>query len=197
MDLELLLKLAGLIITILGLPKVWKEVQQISDSRLKGNFTYAKEFTEAVKNDAHPLSVEIGFRAFHPSGQLNAPEILYLLSFSQPSRAAHLFLKAREHLKFVGGVPDGHPSIGFLPKYQSERKRYWLKKWYASAYFTSALVALAPLVFLAKFLTTPVQALIIGILPLVTLGGLAYVMLMKLASLYAADHFLELQKTQT
>ena len=196
MDIESVLKLAGLVVTIFGLPKVWKEIQQISDSRLKGDFAYAKEFTEAMKNGAHPFSVEIGFRAFHPSGQLNAPEILYLLSFSQPSRAANLFLRARKRLRFIDGVPDGHSSIGFEPKYQSERKRYWLKRWYEFAYFVSALAALTPLVFLAKFLSTPTQALLIGVFPLITLGGLAYIMLMQLASLYAAEGFLDLQRSQ-
>jgi len=194
MDSELLLKLGGLFVTVLGVPKIWREVQQISDSRLKGNFAFAKEYTQALRGEAHPLVVEVGFRAFQNGRQLNAPEILYLLSFSQPSRAIRLFLKGRDHLSFVDGVPQGHASVGFNQKYQSPTKRLWLKAWHLTSYFFLAVLALAPLVFMPKLLATPTQAVIVGLLPLVTLGGLAYIMLMNYASLHAAEAFIDLQQ---
>lgn len=194
MEFELLLKIGGLLVTIFGLPKIWREVQQISDSRLKGDFAFAKEYTQAIQGDPHPMVVEVGFRAFQNGRLLNAPEILYLLSFAQPSRATRLFLKGRDHLIFVDRVPQGHASVGFNSKYLSEKKRVWLKRWYQASYFVLAFSALAPLVFATQLLATPSQALVVGVLPVVTLGGLAYIMLINYASLYAAEQFIELQQ---
>lgn len=198
MDWEPLLKIVGLIVTVIGLPKIWHEIHQMSDSRLKGNFAFAKEYTEALRKDAHPLVVEVGFSAFQRGRQLNAPEILYLLSLSQPSRSIRLFLKGRDRLDFVEGVPQGHASVGFKKKYKSSTKRFWLKGWYLLAYFTLASLALAPLIFLTpKFLDAPIHALVVGILPIATLGGLAYLMLISFASLYAAENFIKLQQADT
>ena len=192
MELELFLKIGALLVTIFGLPKIWREVQQISNSRLKGDFAFAKEYTQAIQGEPHPLVVEVGFRAFQNGRLLNAPEILYLLSFAQPSRATRLFLKGRDHLKFVDSVPQGHASVGFVAKYQSKKRRIWLKGWYLVSYFVLAFLALGPLVFASQLLATPSLALIVGVLPLVSLGGLAYIMLMNYASLCAAEHFIGL-----
>ena len=198
MDFEALLKIATLVAAIFAIPKILRELSDLKFTRLKSNFSFTRDLVDATAKNPHPLVVEVGYRTIYPGSWLGAPEILYLLSFPRPTKAFRLYNRGKDYLRFVDGVPDSEPSIGFGHDYLKDGYRTFLKRWYLLCYFLFAFLAFSPLVFSKQVISGSWQiatAVAVGVL--LVFGWVAAISLGKYASIFASEKFIELQSARS
>jgi hypothetical protein len=194
-NIDIGLKAIALLSALIG---VFQLVRQIGGSRVvshRSNYAFVQEYITQTKSNPHPLLVEMGYRAIYPHSNLGAPEILYVLSFPQPSRAFQLYQWGRDYLEFVEGVPDSSASVGYGESHKNGDYRNFLKATYFFLYFVLAMIAFAPLVFFGQLLAYSLQiAGTLTIFCLVVFGPFAALCLRRYSSVLSAERFVDIQK---
>lgn len=191
-NIDIVLKLIGLIVAVVGLPRVVEELTNLKRSRLREEFKFIKEFISELES-AHPFVIEKGYLAISGDDTLTAKEITYLFSLKSPGKALRKYAKARKYLDFKESPAGAGAKIEFRNEY-TDNKRKWLKRLYIGCYGVFASLAFAPIVFAKDVFGSNWQVALAFVgLFLVVFGALAYSFLADYARFLRGEELLGMQ----
>lgn len=196
MDIDIVLKLVGALVSIISVGKIVYELTLSQKIRLRDDYKFAKEFFEELaKTPApHPLVVERGYHAIAGDRSLAVEEIQYLLTLENPSSALREYVLARDYLEHL---PQSEPpKIRFKPKYAAEFARKWRQWVFMIGYSISAFLAISPLLFMAVFKVNSGVGPSIAILFAFGFGVPAYGFLMNYVRLKLGERLVSQQQCQ-
>jgi hypothetical protein len=194
MDIELVSKIVAVAASVVALYKVVVEFLRSKKPQLREDFKFTKDFLAELTPDTHPYIVEKGYHAITGDGKLGASEIRYLLSLPSPSLALRRYSSARELLVFSASEAESKKAIDFNPKYSSQSKRKWLKRWYVTLYAVFAALAFLPIVFALDILkTNGLSGLFLIAVALLAFGPLAVTFLFSYGRFIQAEEVVRQQ----
>lgn len=162
MNIELGLKLGGVIIALIGLAKILYDLYIGKRTRMRDEYKFAREFFDDLQNAApgsfHPYLREKGYQAIAGDSQMRADEIEYLLSLTRPERALRDYVMGRRYLEHF--PQSGNLQIKFKSAYASKWSRQWRIGMYGFFYFVLAFAAFTPWVFASALGLTGQRAIV-------------------------------------
>ena len=155
MDLEVLIKAAGILIGIVatgsGAFKTAMDLSQLRRGRLREEYKFAREFFADSKKDEamHPFLRTKGLQAIAGTTDINPSEIQYLLTLKGAPQAIKNYVFGKKYLQHLEGV--GNLQVNFKDRYKNPRYRKLLKSWYMFWYGLSVFAAGSPFIFSSFF----------------------------------------------
>ncbi len=191
-DAELLLKIGSIVIAILGIWKLFLEVGNWNKSKLREEYSFAKDFFAELKAqpDMHSFVKEKGYQALSSSDYFTLEEATYLLSFDHPAQMLRRYVAAKDYLHF-----DINNSLEPIQFTGWHRHKVWRKitLWgYVAFYVIFSFLAAAPLILLQYFSSLG-QAVTTLFTTLPIFGFCAYLFLRIAYQTIAAEKVIEKQ----
>jgi hypothetical protein len=145
MQFETIAKIISAIVAVAGVGKIIYDVTTGSESSLREDYKFAKEFLEDLKNnpDLHPFAVEKGYQAIAGSKFISAEEVAYLLSLKNPNKCLNDYLLSRKYLQKLD--TDGDLHLAFCHKYSYPLSRNVRKSIFFTLYVCCALISILPI----------------------------------------------------
>ena len=151
MQVEIVIKLIGVVAAIFSLGKIIYDITTGQKSRLREEYKFARVFFEDLKNNPnlHPFALEKGYQAIVGSTAVKVEEIAYLLSLKNPGQCLHDYFLSKKYLQKLN--PSESRQLNFSKKYSSPLSRNLRKGVCLVLYVIFACIAISPLFFSKYF----------------------------------------------
>jgi hypothetical protein len=102
MNIDLIIKLVGIVGSSFVLWKTVSELKRSVGINIREDYKFAKEFLEERQRNPnlHPLLIELGYLGITHDRTIKPEEAEYLLSFKRPDRALSRFKQSRRYVDF-------------------------------------------------------------------------------------------------
>jgi len=193
MDYELAAKVASVLLGSFGAFKVLHEVSIGRRSRMREEYSFAKEFLAEVNfnKHLHPYLREKGFQAIAGDVTISAVQAEYVLSLEAPSQALRDYVLGHRYLEFEG---TASARLEFKKWYRNPHTRKLRVIAYSTAYMAFAFLALSPVVFSKIVFSSPGQVFAALAITLVSAAPLAWTFLDSAMRLHRAEKLVSSQQ---
>jgi hypothetical protein len=197
MDYDLIVKVAGVGIGLVGAARGLYDLSIGKRSKLREEYKFAKEFIEFINANKviHPYLKDKGYQAVAGDSAISGEEVEYLLSLTRPEKALKDYVMGKKYLEHLPN--HGNLQIKFKEKYKTKWSRRWRMYAYLLLYIAFSFAAFSPLLFSSYFHMGLQSALTAFIISLAVFAPYAYIFLMSGAKIYRAQMLVEHQNKHT
>lgn len=154
MQLEIIIKVIGVVLTILGGSKILHDINIGGRSRLREEYKFVRDFFVDLKNnpDMSPFERDKGYQAIVGIRNISSEEVSYLISLKNPTKCLNDYLFSRKYLQTIEPSGDcGDIRLIFSDKWSSPQKRKWIKSICFTLYWLLAITAFLPIFLPQRF----------------------------------------------
>lgn len=175
MDFQFYLKLATIILGVIGTIIAYLNFSTSSRSSLREQYKFAKEAMKDFEKepDMHPFLKEKALQAIAGTKTIKKEEMEYILSLKDSSTRLHEFSIAKQLLVRFDNA--GVQKFWFKGRYSNKRYRLVLKVFYASIYFTFASLAFSPIIFAGYLKLDPTDLVLLSLFTFLIFGFYGFV----------------------
>jgi hypothetical protein len=147
MNFEQLYKIILLVLSGIATWKIVVELLRGRQSKFREEYKFAKDFFEHISSEPnlHPFLKQKGYQAVAGDANLTVPEVEYLLTLQDSSRALKDFVFGRKYLVHFSTAAEAQ--IRFKTKYEKRWKIQAYKLYYFGQYAVLYFAAVSPLFF--------------------------------------------------
>ncbi|HIF9437179.1 TPA: hypothetical protein ACX6SL_001294 [Photobacterium damselae] len=149
MDIDVVVKIVGAAIALIGLPKLYWDLHLSRRTTLQTDYQFAKAFLNEVEEaklnskPLHPFVLERGYKALVGNQWITANEVKYLLQFDDAYHVLHDYTRVQRVFKQFDD--KAKVKIRFKAHYRYLPVRYLVIGLYLVLYFIAGIAAMSPL----------------------------------------------------
>ncbi|HIF9294128.1 TPA: hypothetical protein ACX6Q7_002033 [Photobacterium damselae] len=149
MDIDVVVKIVGAAIALIGLPKLYWDLHLSRRTTLQTDYQFAKAFLNEVEEaklnnkPLHPFVLERGYKALVGNQWITANEVKYLLQFDDAYHVLHDYTRVQRVFKRFDD--KAKVKIRFKAHYRYLPVRYLVIALYLILYLIAGIAAMSPL----------------------------------------------------
>lgn len=197
MELEIVIKVVGVILATVGAAKVIYDLMIGKRGLMREEYRFAKEFLDDLSSDKklHPFLRDKGYQAIAGDKLIGADEVEYLLTLVNSERALRDYILGRPYLEHLPNAGD--LQVGFKKEFKGTWPLRWRQWLYGTLYFLLSFAAASPIFAPKTLFSGPGQMLVALLICLSLFGTYAWMALKAGTRIYRAKMLVKHQHKHT